>query len=134
MSANRRQKLSKAQMNEIRAMLSEGGQVEAVALAFGISTTHVYRIQAALRNGAINLKPTSLNSCLRHIKNGLPFRRVVWNGGLYFYYDTENGWFVRHVYAGDHGDDYEIIEYTLCLRLEDLLAKDWIVMTWDAVE
>lgn len=134
MSANRRQKLSEAQMGEIRAMLSEGGKVESIALAFGISTTHVYRIQAALRSGAINLKPTSLSSCLGHIKDGLPFRRVAWSAGLYFYYDTKDSWFVRHVPGGDHGDDYEVIEYVLCLRLEDLLAKDWIVMTWEAVE
>lgn len=132
MSADRRQKLSKAQMNEIRAMLSEGGQVDAIALLFKISTTHVYRIQAALRNGAINLKPTSLSSCLEHIKNGLPFRRVSWPDKLYFYcaIDEPQKWFVQvNTETG-----CQMITYSLGLELEDLLAKDWIVMTWEAVE
>lgn len=134
MSANRRQKLSEAQMGEIRAMLSEGGKVESIALAFGISTTHVYRIQAALRSGAINLKPTSLSSCLGHIKDGLPFRRLAWPEGIYFYcaIDEPSQWFIR---AGKCPEGtMECITYTLELSLEDMMAKDWIVMTWEAVE
>lgn len=120
-------------MNEIRAMLSEGGQVEAVAMVFGISTTHVYRIQAALRSGAINLKPTSLNSCLGHIKDGLPFRRVSWPEGLYYYcaIDEPSQWFIRACKCPE--GILETITYTLDLSLEDMMAKDWIVMTWDAV-
>lgn len=132
-SMDKRRKLTDAQVNEVKAMLTEGVKGDAVARTFGISTTHVYRIQAAMRNGEVKLKRSSLDSCLELIKTGLPFRRAGWENDFYYFYDTEKSWFVRHEYMGDHGDDYDRIEYTLHLDLEDLMAKDWIVLTWESV-
>jgi hypothetical protein len=131
---DKRRKLTDAQVNEVKAMLTEGVKGDAVARTFGVSTTHVYRIQAAMRNGEVKLKRSSLDSCMELIKTGLPFRRAGWENDFYYFYDTEKSWFVRHEYMGDHGDDYDMIEYTLRLDLEDLMAKDWIVLTWESVK
>lgn len=133
-SMDKRRKLTDAQVNEVKAMLTEGVKGDAVARTFGVSTTHVYRIQAAMRNGEVKLKRSSLDSCMELIKTGLPFRRAGWENDFYYFYDTEKSWFVRHEYMGDHGDDYDMIEYTLRLDLEDLMAKDWIVLTWESVK
>ena len=67
------------------------------------------------------------------IEKGLPFRRSDWEDDFYYFYNTDNSRFVRHTYMGDLGDDYDMIEYTIRLDLEDLTAKDWIVLTWESV-
>ena len=130
---DKRKKLSDASIAEIQALFNDGVNVKSITSRFGISSTHAYRIQAAMRNGEVKLKRSSLDSCLELIKTGLPFRRVGWENDFYYFYDTKNSWFVRHEYMGDHGDDYDMIEYTLRLDLEDLMAKDWIVLTWESV-
>ncbi len=129
---DKRKKLSEAKLNEIRAMLAEGVKPQSVAWQFGISNTHIYRIQSAMRKGEVKLKRSSLDSCLGHIKNGLPFRRVVWPEKLYYYcaIDEPTKWFVEvNTETG-----CEVITFRLNLTLEDLLAKDWVVLTWESVE
>jgi hypothetical protein len=69
---------------------------------------------------------------MKLIATGLPFKRVGWVDYFYFY-DLEESWFIKHRCIGDHGDDYEIIEFTLDLSLEDLMAKDWVVLKWESV-
>jgi len=125
----RRAKLTESQVNEIKAMLGKGVKGDAVARAFGISNTHVYRIKSAMRTGVVNLKPTSLNSCMNRIATGLPFRRIHWPEKLYYYYDKNDQWFIQvNTETG-----CELIIYTLDLKLEDLLARDWVVLTWESL-
>lgn len=128
-----RKKLSDKDINDIKELLDAGINVKTVARAFSVSTTHIYRIQAAMRNGEVKLKRSSLDSCMGHIKDGLPFRRVVWPESLYYYcaIDEPSQWFVRS-YKCPEGI-MECITYTLDLSLEDLLAKDWVILTWEAV-
>jgi hypothetical protein len=130
---DRRKKLSQAAIDEIQALLNDDINVKSIASAFDISTSHVYRIQSAMRNGEVKLKRSSLDSCMDLIEAGLPFRRASWENDFYYYYDTNESWFIRHVYMGNHGDAYDMIEYTLGLSLEDLIAKDWVVLTWESV-
>lgn len=126
---DKRNKLSDEQVIAIRRLLAEGVKPQSIAWQFQISSTHVYRIRTAMRKGVVNLKPTSLSACLDHIKQGWGFKRSGWIN--YCYYDIDNGWFIKSVLRGDHGDDYEIIMYTLDLTLEDLMAKDWVVLMPD---
>ena len=86
-----------------------------------------------MRRGEVKLKRSSLDSCMGHIKDGLPFRRVAWPEGIYYYcaIDEPSQWFVRS-YRCPEGI-MECITYTLDLSLEDLLAKDWVILTWEAV-
>jgi hypothetical protein len=130
---DKRKKLSQAAIDEIQALLNDGINVKSIASAFDVSTTHIYRIQSAMRNGEVKLKRSSLDSCMDLIETGLPFRRASWENTFHYFYDTDNHWFIKHVYMGEHGDDYEVIMYTLDLTLEDLIAKDWVVLTWESV-
>jgi hypothetical protein len=129
---DRRSKLSDEQVIAIRRMLDLGVKPQSVAWQFGISASHIYRINTAMRKGIVNLKPTSLSACLNHIKQGLGFKRSEW--ASYYYYDVENKWFIKSVLKGDHGDDYEVIWFTLDLSLEDLMAKDWVVLAEETNE
>lgn len=128
-STDNRKKLSEKDINDIKELLGVGINVKTVARAFSVSTTHIYRIQSAMRNGEVKLKRSSLDSCMELIKTGLPFTRKCWQ--CWYYYDIENRWFVR-AYSCPEGI-MECITYTLDLSLEDLLAKDWVVLTWEAV-
>jgi hypothetical protein len=129
---DKRCKLTPDQIDGVIAMLNQGKTLDAVARTFGISDSHVHRIKVAHGKGEMKLKPSSLSSCMKLIATGLPFKRVDWVDYFYFY-DLEESWFIKHRCRGDHGDDYEIIEYTLDLSLEDLMAKDWVVLTWESV-
>lgn len=132
-NTDKRKKLSKEDIEQIQDCLNVGVNVKMVASTWGVSTTHIYRIQSAMRNGEVKLKRSSLDSCMDLIKTGLPFRRASWENTFHYFYDTDNYWFIKHVYMGEHGDDYEVIMYTLDLTLEDLIAKDWVVLTWESV-
>jgi len=127
---DKRKKLSQAAIDEIQALLNDGINVKSIASAFDVSTTHIYRIQSAMRNGEVKLKRSSLDSCMDLIKTGLPFTRKCWQ--CWYYYDLENRWFVR-AYSCPEGI-METIVYTLDLGLDDLLSKDWIVLTWESVK
>ena len=129
---DRRKKLNDEQVIAIRRLLEEGVKGDAIAMQFKISSTHVYRIKSAMNRGEVRLKRSSLNNCLGHIKDGLPFRRESWPEGLYYYcaIDEPNKWFVR-VYKRTGS---ELLTYSLDLEFEDLLAKDWVVLTWESVE
>lgn len=125
---DKRQKLTPDQLERIREMVADKVKSEAIARRFDISTSHVSRIRVAMRNGAVNLKPTSLTSCLELIESGLAFRRNSWSEDLYYYYDVEDRWFIR--VKGKS----ELITYTLDMTLDDLAAKDWIVLTLESME
>ena len=129
---DKRRKLTPEQVDEVLAMVDKGMTLESVGRAMGVSTSHVQRMRATRNKGEVKAKPTSLSSCMKFIAKGFPFKRVGWDN-YFYYYDTENSWFVKYRYTSDHGDDYEIIWYTLDLSLESLMAKDWVVLTWDAV-
>lgn len=126
---DKRRKLSEKDIKGIQELLCVDINVKTVAAAYSVSTTHVYRIQAAMRNGEIKLKRSSLDSCMDLIKTGLPFRRLGWQ--CWYYYDIENKWFVQ-AYSCPEGI-METIVHTLDLGLDDLLSKDWIVLTWESV-
>lgn len=128
-NTDKRKKLSEKDIKDIQELLSVGINVKTVARAFSVSTTHIYRIQSAMRNGEVKLKRSSLDSCMELIKTGLPFTRKCWQ--CWYYYDLENRWFVR-AYSCPEGI-METIVYTLDLGLDDLLSKDWIVLTWEAI-
>ena len=132
-NTDNRKKISEKDINDIKELLDAGINVKTVARAFSVSTTHIYRIQSAMRRGEVKLKRSSLDSCMGHIKDGLPFRRVAWPEGIYYYcaIDEPSQWFVRS-YRCPEGI-MECITYTLDLSLEDLLAKDWVILTWEAV-
>ena len=133
-SMDKRRKLTEAQVDGIREMLAEGHTLERIAREFNVSDSHVHRIKDAHSKGEVKLKRSSLSSCMKLIKAGMPFRRLGWEHDFYYFYDTKESWFIRHVYMGNHGDAYDMIEYTLGLSLEDLMAKDWVVLTWESVE
>lgn len=130
MSDNRR-KLTPEQLEQIRAYITKRMKHETIAREFSISTTHVSRIKSAMNRGEVKLKRSSLAGCLGHIKAGLPFRRASWPDLLYYYcaIDEPTQWFVR--VNKETGN--ELITYSLDLELEDLLAKDWVVLNWEAV-
>ena len=130
---DKRKKLSDADIKKIHRMLKQGVKGEAIMQLMGISSTHFYRIQQAYRNGEVNLKRTSLHSISHFVAAGLPFKRIAWENHLYYYYDTEQSWFVKHRCMFGKSNDYEVIEYTLNLSLQDLLAKDWVALTWESV-
>lgn len=133
MSDNRR-KLTPEQLEQIRAYITKRMKHETIAREFNISTTHVSRIKSAMNRGEVKLKRSSLAGCLGHIKDGLPFRRTSWPEGLYYYcaIDEPSQWFIRACKCPE--GILETITYSLDLELKDLLAKDWVVMTWEAVE
>lgn len=130
---DKRKKLSDADIKKIHRLLKQGVKGEAIMQLMGISSTHFYRIQQAYRNGEVNLKRTSLHSISHFVAAGLPFKRIAWENHLYYYYDTEQSWFVKHRCMFGKSNDYEVIEYTLNLSLQDLLAKDWVALTWESV-
>lgn len=129
---NKRRKLTPEQVGEALAMIDKGMTLESVGRTFSISTSHVHRLKVAHGRGEMKIKHSSLSSCMKLIAKGFPFKRVGWDN-YFYYYDTKNSWFIKYRYTSDHGDNYEIIWYTLDLSLESLMAKDWIVLTWDAV-
>ena len=131
---DRRRKLTEAQIDGIREMLGHGFTLEHIGRKFDVSISHVHRIKDAHSKGEVKLKRSSLSSCMKLIKAGMPFKRIAWGDQFYYFYDTEESWFIKHRCQGEHGDDYEIIEYTLDLSMEDLMAKDWVVLTWESVE
>jgi hypothetical protein len=131
---DKRKKLTPEQVGRILAMLDQGKTLDTIARTFGISDSHVHRIKATHGRGEVKLRRSSLASCLKLIKDGMPFKRIAWGDHFYYFYDTEESWFIKHRCMGNHGDDYEIIEYTLDLSLEDLMAKDWVVLTWESVK
>jgi len=133
-STDRRKKLSDADIKKIHKLMRDGVKGEAIMQLMGISSTHFYRIQQAYRNGEVNLKRTSLHNILHLVSAGLPFRRVAWENDFYLYYDIENSSFMRHVYMYELGEDYDMKEYSLGLDLDDLLAKDWVALTWESVK
>ena len=130
---DKRKKLSDADIKKIHRMLKQGVKGEAIMQLMGISSTHFYRIQQAYRNGEVNLKRTSLHGISRMVSEGLPFRRAAWPGGTYCYcaIDEPSKWFVRS-YECPEGT-MESITYTLDVSLDDLLAKDWVALTWESV-
>jgi len=128
---DKRRKLTPAKVDEIIAMLDEGMTLESVGRAMGVSTSHVQRLRAARKRGAVKTEPTSLSSCAKLIATGLPFKRTCWDRYFYFF-DLEDQWFITRRYMDDNGH-YEIVEYGLHLSLEDLMAKDWVVLTWESV-
>ena len=128
---DRRKKLSEEQVIAVQRLLSDGVKIETVARQFSISSSHVHRIKSAQEKGEVRLKRSSLNNCLDHIENGLPFRRVAWPEAIYYYYaiDEPRPWFIQlNTETG-----CELITYSLDLNLEDLKAKDWVVLTWESV-
>lgn len=132
MTTDRRRKLAPEQVDVVVKMLDQGMTLEATGRRCGISKSHVHRIKAAHHRGEVKLKHSSLSSCMNHIKNGLPFRRVSWPEKLYYYYaiDEPSQWFIQV----NKETGCELITYSLDLSLEDLMAKDWVVLTWESVE
>jgi len=125
---DKRQKLTPDQLEQIREMVADKVKSEAIARKFNISTSHVSRIRVAMRRGTVNLKPTSITRILEGVEAGLAFKRTSWPDGFCYYYDVEERWFVKVL------DTYEIITYTLDLELQDLAAKDWVVLTLESME
>lgn len=128
---DKRKKLSDDDIKKIHRLLKQGVKGEAIMQLMGISSTHFYRIQQAYRNGEVNLKRTSLHGISRMVSEGLPFRRNAWPEKLYYYcaIDEPSKWFIQV----NRETGNELIAYQLELTLEDLLAKDWVILTWDSV-
>lgn len=128
---DKRKKLSDADIKKIHRLLKQGVKGEAIMQLMDISSTHFYRIQQAYRNGEVNLKRTSLHGISRMVSEGLPFRRAAWPEKLYYYcaIDEPSKWFIQV----NRETGNELIAYHLELTLEDLLAKDWVVLTWESV-
>ena len=126
---DKRRKLTNEQMAQIRQMITQGLTLDTIARSFGVSTTTVHKIKDAQSRGEVKLKRSSLFSCMNLIKTGLPFRRVCWPEKLYYFYDLGEHWFIQV----NNESGCEIILYTIDFSLEDLMAKDWVVLTWDAV-
>ena len=127
---DKRRKLTDDQVVRIRQMITQGRTLDTIARLFGVSTTTVHKIKDAQNRGEVKLKRSSLFSCMNLIKTGLPFRRVVWPEKLYYYYDLEESWFIQV----NNESGCEVILYTMDLSLEDLMAKDWVVLTWESVK
>jgi hypothetical protein len=64
---------------------------------------------------------------MKLIKTGLPFKRKTYRDGYYYYLDVKKKYFM----VFDEGEKDLI--YTLNLTFEDLLAKDWVVLTWEEI-
>lgn len=126
---DKRRKLTDEKMDQIRRLIKQGRTLDTIARLFNVSTTTVHRIKNAQSRGEVKLKRSSLFSCMNLIKTGLPFRRVCWPEKLYYYYDLGEHWFLQV----NNESGCEIILYTIDFSLEDLMAKDWVVLTWDAV-
>jgi hypothetical protein len=128
---DKRKKVDNAKIAQIRECLTKGDSVESISIRFNISNSHVYRIKNAMNRGQVKLKPSSLSSCMELIATGLPFRRVAWPELLFYYYDSDkqSKWFIKV----NKTTGCEVIWYSLDLSFEDLMAKDWVVLTWDSV-
>lgn len=127
---DKRQKLTSDQVESIYEMLDQGMTLDAIARTHGISTSHAQRIKAAYTRGEVNLKPTSLCAILGLIENGLAFRRRDWPEKIFYYYDVEDKWFVQ----ANSETGCETIVYRLDLSLQDLAAKDWVVLTLESMD
>ena len=128
---DKRKNANTAKLDQVRACLTNGDSVESISVKFNMSTSHIYRIKTAMQKGQVKLKPSSLSSCMELIATGLPFRRVAWPELLFYYYDSDkqSKWFIKV----NKTTGCEVIWYSLDLTLEDLMAKDWVVLTWDSV-
>lgn len=127
---DKRQKLTSEQLEKIYEMLDQGMTLDAIARTHGISSSHVHRIKAAYYRGEVNLKPTSLCAIVSLIEQGLPFRRRSWPEKLFCYYDVEDKWFIQ----ANEETGCELVVYRLDLSIEDLAAKDWIVLTLEIMD
>jgi hypothetical protein len=127
---DKRQKLTCEQVEKIHEMLDQGMTLDAIARTHGISSSHVHRIKAAYYRGEVNLKPTSLCAIVSLIEQGLPFRRRSWPEKLFCYYDVEDKWFIQ----ANEETGCELVVYRLDLSIEDLAAKDWIVLTLEIMD
>jgi hypothetical protein len=127
---DKRQKLTCEQVEKIHEMLDQGMTLDAIARTHGISSSHVHRIKAAYYRGEVNLKPTSLCAIVSLIEQGLPFRRRSWPEKLFCYYDVEDKWFIQ----ANEETGCELVVYRLDLSIEDLAAKDWIVLTLEIID
>ncbi len=127
---DKRQKLTCEQVEKIHEMLDQGMTLDAIARTHGISSSHVHRIKAAYYRGEVNLKPTSLCAIVGLIEQGLPFRRRSWPEKLFCYYDVEDKWFIQ----ANEETGCELVVYRLDLSIEDLAAKDWIVLTLEIMD
>mgnify|MGYP003662174076 CR=1 FL=1 len=127
---DKRRKLTDEKINQIRRLIKQGRTLDTIARLFNVSTTTVHTIKDAQSKGMVKLKRSSLFSCMNLIKTGLPFRRVCWPEKLYYYYDLDECWFIQV----NNESGCEIILYTMDLSLEDLMAKDWVVLTWETVK
>jgi len=128
---DKRKNSNTAKLDQVRACLVDGDSVEAIAVKFNMSNSHIYRIKTAMNRGEVKLKRSSLASCVGHIKNGLPFRRVSWPEKIYYYcaIDEPDKWFVK--VNAENG--CELITYSVDLSIDDLTAQDWVVLTWESV-
>lgn len=127
---DKRRKLTPDQVEKIREMLDQDMTLDAIARTFGIGKSHVHRIKAAYYRGEVNLKPTSLCAIVSLIEQGLPFRRRSWPEKLFCYYDVEDKWFIQ----ANEETGCELVVYRLDLSIEDLAAKDWIVLTLEIMD
>lgn len=127
---DKRQKLTNEQLEKIYEMLDQGMTLDAIARTHGISSSHVHRIKAAYYRGEVNLKPTSLCAIVSLIEQGLPFRRRSWPEKLFCYYDVEDKWFIQ----ANEETGCELVVYRLDLSIEDLAAKDWIVLNLEIMD
>jgi hypothetical protein len=127
---DKRKKLSDDDIKKIHRLLKQGVKGEAIMQLMSISSTHFYRIQQAYRNGEVNLKRTSLHGISKMVSDGLPFRRAAWKTGFYYYcvIDDASQPFVKVNMEAD----CEVVIPHLELNLEDLLAKDWVALTWES--
>jgi len=128
---DKRRKLTPEQVGKVHKMIDQGMTLDAIGRRAGISTSQVQRLKAAHHRGEVKVYPSSLSSCMKLITTGLPFRRVSWPEKLFYYYDIDeqSKWFIKV----NKETGCELITYSLDLSLEDLIAKDWVVLTWDAV-
>ena len=127
---DKRKNSNTAKLDQVRACLVNGDSVEAIAVKFNMSTSHIYRIKTAMNRGEVKLKRSSLASCMGLVKTGLPFRRVSWPDKLYYYYDLNDKWFI----SVNTETGCELITYSVDLTLEDLTTHDWVVLTWESVK
>ena len=127
---DKRRKLTPDQVEKIYEMLDQDMTLDAIARTFGIGKSHVHRIKSAYNRGEVNLKPTSLCAILGLIEDGLAFRRRAWPEKIFYYYDVEDKWFVQ----ANSETGCETIVFRLDLSLEDLAAKDWIVLTLESMD
>lgn len=127
---DKRKNSNTAKLDQVRACLVNGDSVQAIAVKFNMSNSHIYRIKTAMNRGEVKLKQSSLSSCMGLVKTGLPFRRVLWPDKLYYYYDLNDKWFI----SVNTETGCELITYSVDLTLEDLTTHDWVVLTWESVK